>query len=225
MLYRTIKRIDLYGKEPEFYYKNYSNKSTWVGRIFTFLYLGVYIAFFVYKIERMARRKDVTFYDTNSNRGEIPSIHLNKQIFNAALAYDDPSTNIPYIDERIYTISGKYITQTRENEKLIINEYNISFKKCEVSDFGYNYQSIMAKKNISQMLCPANVDFVLEGYYTMERYSFIKLNFQRCVNTTENNNHCYPKEIIDKNLTITQIDTKLQDIELTPQDYDNPVIY
>ena len=75
------------------------------------------------------------------------------------------------------------------------------------------------------MLCPANVDFVLEGYYTMERYSFIKLNFQRCVNTTENNNHCYPKEIIDKNLTITQIDTKLQDIELTPQDYDNPVIY
>ena len=97
MFIQTIKRFDLYGKDPEFYYKNNLNKTTWVGRIFTFLYLGVYIAFFMYKIERMARRKDVTFYDTNSNRGEIPSIHLNKEIFNAALAYDDPSTNIPYI--------------------------------------------------------------------------------------------------------------------------------
>jgi len=70
MFTRIIKRIDLYGKDPEFYYKNNLNKTTWVGRIFTILYLGVYIAFFVYKIERMARRKDVTFYDTNSNRGE-----------------------------------------------------------------------------------------------------------------------------------------------------------
>ena len=225
MFYRTIKRIDLYGKEPEFYYKNYSNKTTWVGRIFTLLYLGVYIAFFVYKIERMARRKDVTFYDTNSNRGEIPSIHLNKEIFNAALAFDNITSNLPYINERIYTISGKYIIQTRENENLQTNEYDIPFKICEVSDFGKNYQNIMAKKNISQMLCPANVDFVLEGYYTMERYSYIKLNFQKCVNTTKNNNHCYPNEIIDKYLAITKIDTKLQDIELTPHYYNNPVRY
>ena len=105
------------------------------------------------------------------------------------------------------------------------NEYDIPFKICEVSDFGKNYQNIMAKKNISQMLCPANVDFVLEGYYTMERYSYIKLNFQKCVNTTKNNNHCYPNEIIDKYLAITKIDTKLQDIELTPHYYNNPVRY
>ena len=225
MFIRKIKRFDLYGKEPEFYYKNNSNKTTLVGRIFTYLYLGVYIAFFVYKIERMARRRDVTFYDTNSNRGETPSIHLNKEIFNAALAFDNPITNIPFINNRIYIISGKYITQTRENEKIITNEYDISFKKCEVSDFGKNYQNIMAKKNISQMLCPSHVDFVLEGYYTMEKYSYIKVNFQRCVNTTENNNHCYPNETIDEILAITKIDTKLQDIELTPQDYDNPVRY
>ena len=225
MFIRTIKRIDLYGKDPEFYYKNNLNKTTWVGRIFTFLYLGVYIAFFIYKIGRMARRKDGTFYDTNSNRGEIPFIHLNKEIFNVALAFDDPITNIPFIDEKVYTILGQYATQIRENDILTTNYSNIIFKNCEVSDFGKNYQNIMAKKNISQMLCPANVDFVLEGYYTMQKYSFIKLNFQRCVNTTENKNHCYPNEIIDQYLTITKIDTKLQDIELTPHDYDNPVRY
>ena len=83
----------------------------------------------------------------------------------------------------------------------------------------------MAKKNISQILCPQNVNFDLEGYYTMDKYSYVKLNFQRCVNTTKNNNHCYPKELIDQYLAITKIDTKLQDIELTPHVYDNPVRY
>ena len=164
MFCRTFKRIDLYGKEPEFYYKNNPNKTSWIGRIFTFLYLGVYIAFFIYKIVRMAKRKDVTFYDTNSNGGEIPSIHLDKELFNAALAFDNISSNIPYINEKIYTISGKYIVQTKENGIFKTSENNIEFKNCQISDFGSNYQNIMAKKNISQMLCPQNVDFVLEGY-------------------------------------------------------------
>ena len=57
----------------------------------------------------------------------------------------------------------------------------------------------------------------------MDRYSYIKSNYKRYINTTENNNHCYPMEIIEKYLNITNIDTKLQDIELTPQDHDNPV--
>ena len=171
----------------------------------------------------MARRKDVTFYDTNSNRGEIPSIHLNKEIFNAALAFDNITSNIPFINKRIYTISGQYVTQTRENNNIITNYSNIIFKNCEVSDFGKNYQNIMAKKNISQMFCPEKVDLVLEGYYTMEKQSYIKVNFKRCVNTTENNNSCLPNNIIEQYLTVTRIDTKLQDIELVPQDYENPV--
>ena len=50
----------------------------------------------------MAKRKDVTFYDTNSNGEEIPSIHLNKEIFNAALAFDDINSGLPYMNERIY---------------------------------------------------------------------------------------------------------------------------
>ena len=29
-IYNFIKRLDLYGKEPEFYYKNNINKKTWV---------------------------------------------------------------------------------------------------------------------------------------------------------------------------------------------------
>ena len=57
----------------------------------------------------------------------------------------------------------------------------------------------------------------------MDRYSYIKSNYKRYINTTENNNHCYPMKIIEKYLNITNIDTKLQDIELIPQDHGNQV--
>jgi hypothetical protein len=171
----------------------------------------------------MIKRKDVTFYETNANKGEIPSIKLNKEIFNAAFAFDYPGTDMPYIDDRIYTITAKFISQVRVNGKMNITETNITFKKCELSDFGSNYQNILVNKNISQMLCPITTNFNLEGYYTMDKYSYIKSNYKRYINTTENNNHCYPMKIIEKYLNITNIDTKLQDIELTPQDHDNPV--
>ena len=87
-----IKRIDLYGKEPEFYFKGKPNKTTWVGRILTILYVIIYLAFLIYKLERMVSRVDVTFYDTYAYTGEIPSIELNKEIFYGAFAFDYPNT-------------------------------------------------------------------------------------------------------------------------------------
>ena len=164
MFLHFIKRIDLYGKCPEFFFKGESNKTTWVGRIFTFLYILIYLAFLIYKLDRMIKRKDVTFYETNANKGEIPSIKLDKEIFNAAFAFDYPGTDMPYIDDRIYTITAKFISQVRVNGKMNITETNITFKKCELSDFGSNYQNILVNKNISQMLCPITTNFNLEGY-------------------------------------------------------------
>ena len=56
MLCPFIKKIDLYGKDPEFYFKGNSNKTTWIGRILTILYVIIYISFLIYKLERMVSR-------------------------------------------------------------------------------------------------------------------------------------------------------------------------
>ena len=45
-----IKEIDLFGKEPEIYYKGKPKNTTIIGRVFTWLYIFIYIAFFIYKI-------------------------------------------------------------------------------------------------------------------------------------------------------------------------------
>ena len=43
-----------------------------------------------------------------------------------------------------------------------------------------------------------------------------------CKNTTENNNHCKPIEIIDSFLKGTFLSMGLQDIELNPPNYNYP---
>ena len=102
-----IKSIDLYGKDPQFYYKGRPNKTSWIGRILTILYAIIYIAFLIYKLERMISRVDVTFYDTCAYTGEVPSIHLNRETFYGAFAFDDPITGMPYAEESIYHINAK----------------------------------------------------------------------------------------------------------------------
>lgn len=223
MFCNLIKRIDLYGKEPEFYFKGNSSKTTWIGRILTYIYIIIYVAFLAYKLDRMINRVDVTFYDTNAYTGEIPSIELNKEVFYGAFALDYPGTDIPYYDPQMYTLQAQYIRQIKTNGVWNITKRDVEFKQCELSDFGSKYQSILANKDLSGFLCPTDVDFILEGYSTIEKYSYIFMNFLPCRNTTKNGNHCHPPEMIQQYLTATTIDSKIQDIDLTPQDHDSPV--
>jgi len=59
-----IKEIDMFGKEPELYYKGKSKKTSSIGRIFTLLFISLYIAIIIYKVIRMIKKRDVTFFDT-----------------------------------------------------------------------------------------------------------------------------------------------------------------
>ena len=69
--------------------------------------------------------------------------------------------------------------------------------------------------------CFKEMDFVLEGHFSYDLYSFIYIQFFPCVNTTEKQN-CKPLEKIDYYLKNTFLSFQLQDIELTPNDYKNP---
>ena len=83
------------------------------------------------------------------------------------MAFDLPGTDIPYLDERIYTIESKFVSQVKVNGQWKTNETIVPMKKCELSDFGSKYQNIFRNKDLSQILCPQKIDFILEGYSTI----------------------------------------------------------
>ena len=130
---------------------------------------------------------------------------------------------MPYANESIYHINAKFVRQIKENGIINTTETKISFKHCELSDFGPEYQKIVGNRDISGMWCPTNVDFVLEGYTTLDRYSYFKMNFAPCRDYPGSNVKCgSTQELLDK-LYATSISSIIEDLELIPRDHDNPV--
>ena len=63
----------------------------------------------------------------------------------------------------------------------------------------------------------------LFGHFIYDEYSFFNIKLFPCINTTENNNHCFFPEIIDYYLKGAFLTMKFQDVELNPQNYSYPV--
>ena len=47
---KVLESLDIFGKEIDIYYKGKSRRTSIIGFIFTFLYISVYLAFFIYKL-------------------------------------------------------------------------------------------------------------------------------------------------------------------------------
>ena len=86
----NLKDVDMFGKEPELYYMGRQKKTSWIGRIFSFSFVLVYFGFFLYKLIRMLKKTDVTFYDTFAYAPEPPYIPVTHENFYFAFALEDP---------------------------------------------------------------------------------------------------------------------------------------
>ena len=214
--------IDLFGKEPEFYYKGRNKKSALIGRIFTVFYVLIYLAFFTYKLYRMIIREDVTFYQTTAFTGEVPSIHLTNEIFYGGFALSNGQTLQPFVDETIYSIDLQFRTGKRINNIWNWEVKRIELEICNLSKFNPKYYDLFKDKPMGNMYCPKEIDVLLQGHTTYDVYSYFYVGFYPCVNTTTKQN-CKPSEVIDKYLKNTYVSFKMQDIELTPQIYSTPV--
>ena len=73
---KYLYQLDLYGKEPDLYYKGKEKVNTILGLVFTILHIILSLFYFLFKFIRMIKRKDVKFYDTYAFGTEIPEISI-----------------------------------------------------------------------------------------------------------------------------------------------------
>ena len=170
---QTLKNLDLFGKEPDLYYKGNQKKTSWVGRILTLLYIIIYFAFFLYKIIRMVNKVDVTFYETYAFTGEIPSAILNKEIFAGGIGLINPMTGENYLNKSIYDVRAVFKRGKRVQGVWIWNDSSVPLVPCELNAFGSRYQDIFKHKKLDQLYCFSDVTgLVLEGYSNLNVYSY-----------------------------------------------------
>ena len=214
-----IYNIDLFGKEPEFYYKGRSKRVSWIGRFFTVLYFIIYVIIFLYKIIKMIQKVEVSFYETYAYSGDIPSIKITNENFYGGFAMGQ----IPFIDETIYYPKVTYHKGKRVNGNWNWESKDIEIEICKLENFDYRYRELFKDKPLNNLYCLKEPNVTLDGYTDSEVYSYFYVTIHKCNITTKNGTPCQNSAIIDQYLKKNVFQFFIQDIELTPENYFSPI--
>ena len=220
--FSIFKEIDLFGKEPDIYYKGKQRKTSWMGRICTWIYVSMYIFFFIYKLVRMFKRVDVSFSETNSSTGGLPKIHMTKEIFTYALALADRE-NKPFIDETIYRPIGIVNIKRNINGEVKDIIQQVEFGVCNIDDFGKDHQQFAKKLNLSNYYCFKNLDVDFEGYSSAENSTTIIIQILKCKGQTLRGEPCKKDDEIISKLDQHSLLIISEDYDITPYDFNHPV--
>ena len=220
--FSIFKEIDLFGKEPDIYYKGKQRKTSWMGRICTWIYVSMYIFFFIYKLVRMFKRVDVSFSETNSSTGGLPKIHMTKEIFTYALALADRENN-PFIDETIYRPIGIVNIKRNMNGEVKDIIQQVEFGVCNIDDFGKDHQQFAKKLNLSNYYCFKNLDIDFEGYSSAENSTTIIIQILKCKGQTLRGEPCKKDDEIISKLDQHSLLIISEDYDITPYDFNHPV--
>ena len=218
---KMLKDIDMFGKEPDLYYKNKPKKTSWIGRIFTVAFVVIYFAFFVYKLFRMLKKTDVTFYDTFTYAPKPSAVKITRDNFYGGFALEDPITYDVFIDEGVYFPKAYFKRAERKGEKFVWDIKELELERCKLEYFGLLYQEKFKSKTLDDLYCFKEMDFIFEGHFSYDLYSFFYIQFFPCVNSSIKHD-CKPPDVIDYYLKNTFVSFQLQDIELTPNNYETP---
>ena len=217
--------FDLYSRRISFYYNNKEKFGTTFGFILTVLYIALSLIIFLIYFTRTLQRKEVRSADSTIYPNGIPSIVINNDIFYIAFGIEHPTKSTRFIDERIYYPEVLFIEKTKENGEFVIKkETTLNVERCSNIKFGKNYQNLIARDELNNSYCLKDFNLTLEGGTKYNVMSYIKINLYPCVNKTENNNYCKPKNIIDEHLTSTYFSILLKDIEFNPINYTFPTV-
>ena len=219
---RILKDIDMFGKEPELYYKSRPKKTSWIGRILSFLFVLVYFAFFLYKLIRMLKKVDVTFYDTFTYADKPPAVPLTHNNFYIAFALEDPITYNPFVDESVYYPKAYFKRAEMKGDDFEWKIVELEVERCKLEKFGESYREVFKNVDLYNHYCFKDINnYILEGHFSYLLYSFFYIEFYPCVNTTDSKK-CKPLNEIDYYLANTFISFEIENIELTPKNYENP---
>ena len=222
--YNFIQDIDMYGRKLELYFNGKARKTSCIGLFFTFLYISIFLAFFIYKLKRVMNKKDGTFNDTYAYTGQPPSIKLSNENFYGGFALEDPETYDTFIDETIYFPKAYYKKAERYGNNWEWSIKELELERCQLEKFGSHYRDIFKRKPLNDLYCFKEMNETLIGHFSYDIYSLFFISFFPCVNTTENNNKCKPLEVIDYYIKDSFVSFEMQDIELTPQNYNSPAL-
>ena len=213
--------FDIFGERPEFFINGYHTQKTFFGAIISFiLYISIFILFIIFSLD-MINHENPILVKTNYI-DEVPDEYIFDNNFMVAVVLEYPNYT-KFINDKIYTLKIHETNYSYINGSTIINsEREIKYKKC--SEFKFNiipeYFEVL---DIDNIYCLNLTGFSIEGEFMRDRWRTILFNFEKCVNSTDNNFTCESLEEIEKTLNGGYIEVFITDSTIIPNNYKKPM--
>ena len=164
----------------------------------------------------MIKKVDIDFYETYAFSG-IPSVPLNKENFYAGFSIGG------IMDKTLYFPALQYWVETRtdgiKNPPII---KDIELEVCQLEKFGSRHQDLLKDKPLQNFYCIKNVEEELIGYGSLDTFSYYYIMIFPCIGYHPDGTQCRPLNEVTEFFKQTYLEFTVQDIELTPKDYNNP---
>ena len=221
----SFKDLDMYSKRIGLFYKNKGKLGSNFGLCLTMIYIFVSLGLFIFYTCQTIRRKEIKVHDSTMYRKDDTNINIDPNLFYFAFGVENPKTSTRFIDETIYYPKVTFLEKVKEGSSLkTIEEKELDIERCKQEKFGEKYQNLLVQGELNDSYCINDINLTLAKGFKNDRISYIKIGLYACVNTTENNNHCKSKEIIDEYISGTFFSLLAKDIGLDPSNYEDPII-
>ena len=215
--------FDIFGERPEFFINGYHSQKTIFGSIISLLlYISLIILFIIFSLD-IIYHENPTLVKTNYI-DEIPDVYNFDNNFMVGIVLEYPNYT-KFINDKIYTLKVHETNYSYINGTSVINSVReIKYKKC--SEFNFTIvPEYFEELDINNIFCLNLTGYSLEGEYMRNRWRTILFNFEKCINSTENNFTCESEEVIDQTLNGGYIELFITDTTIIPNNYKTPIKY
>ena len=213
-----IKCIEIYGIRPSLTINGRYQYSSTLDHILSAITVILIIAFSIYLINELFSHSHPIIQITSFNEIKPQKIMLNSSNFIIAIGLQDPDYN-NFIDESIYTLELKLITETKQRKFLSGNkeEKNIELTRCS-NVYMPVLTNYFDKLPLDNLYCIKNKSSLyIEGTFDVSPWTYLEFIFRKC---TVN---CSSEEILHNKLHEAYFSLFITDYSLYPKEHDNPI--
>ena len=127
------------------------------------------------------------------------------------------------IDENLYYSTAQFISGIKVKGVWNYTYTDLEVEPCQLEKFGSKYRELFKEQPLQNLYCLKNVNFTLEGYANLDRFSYLNVKVFPCVNYSRDGRKCKDQKVIQKFFASNIIEFKMQDNQLTPEIYETPV--
>ena len=230
--YGFVKGNDVFGKSITLTYKGEDDmKSFYGGVISIILKLAVFVTFMILLVQLFRRRFAETATKTvvEDIFNDDTRHYIGHSGFALGMSYMDYANNPSVIhnylaDQTYFGVRFLEFNLVRNaNKTSTSTTTSFEMGNWTEKEFEGIHEDVFQDKVMNGFLCPLNKNYTLQGDYNSRDFYGVRIEIQKCINTTDNGNHWKSDEEINQIINSGYVEISLVNSYFDFDDYDTPI--